>query len=201
MPKIVLKPNSPEYADGAAKAKGRTRSCDMPGCADAGEFRAPKDRSLTEYHWFCQEHIREYNTAWDFFSGMATRDVEDHIIQSLYGDRPTRRTDTYRGFEAELQRKIREMWHFEEIKPDPEVNMNARPTGNPELDALNIMGLSAPVTFATIKTRYRELVKKYHPDHNRHDPAAEELIKQVNMAYTILKMSFGNDARATFYTD
>ena len=32
--------------------------------------------------------------------------------------------------------------------------------------------------------------KKYHPDLNGHDPVAEELLKKINMAYTILKMAY-----------
>ena len=53
-----------------------------------------------------------------------------------------------------------------------------------------IMGLEPPLSLAGIKARYKELVKKYHPDINRDDPKAEELLKSVNMAYTILKLNY-----------
>ena len=70
MPRIVLKPNSAEFHDPAKGSKRATRACGMPGCAAAGEYRAPKDRALSDYHWFCLDHVREYNSAWNFFQGM-----------------------------------------------------------------------------------------------------------------------------------
>jgi len=26
--------------------------------------------AAAEYYWFCLEHVREYNQAWDYFKGM-----------------------------------------------------------------------------------------------------------------------------------
>jgi DnaJ-class molecular chaperone len=49
------------------------------------------------------------------------------------------------------------------------------------------MGLTPPVSFEKIKERYRTLMKTYHPDLKPGDAEAEELVKRVNMAYTILK--------------
>lgn len=191
MPKIQLKTNSPEFEQvGPVRPRGAVRCCDMPGCQNSGEHRAPKDRSLTDYYWFCLDHVQEYNAAWDFFAGMQAVDMERHIIESLYGDRPTWRSDTYRGLEAELKRKIHEAYHFTEEQPGPEEQRP--PTGNPEIDALSVLGLDTPVTFDTIKKRYRELVKKYHPDHNTPSPDTQDLIKHINMAYTILKMAYAD---------
>jgi hypothetical protein len=192
MPKIVLKPNSPEFQDARAKASRHTRLCDMPGCRMEATHRAPKDRSLGEYHHFCQTHVQDYNAAWDFFSGMADRDIEDHIVAALYGDRPTWRSDIYRGLDQELRAKIHATYIFDE--PEPQPNPHHEPTGNPELDALTVLGLRQPVTFAAIKTRYRELVKQYHPDSHGSTAPTQDLIKRINMAYTILKMAFRTDA-------
>lgn len=192
MPKIVLKPNSPEYHDPRSQGRAHTRHCEMPNCPFRAEFRAPKNRGLNDYYWFCEGHVREYNAAWDFFAGMATQDVENHIIQSLYGDRPTWRSDAYRGLADELQAKIREAYTGD-TEPQPEAPFERHMTGNPELDALAVIGLDTPVTFTAIKARYRDLVKKYHPDAIGHDPESEERIKQINMAYTILKMAYRID--------
>lgn len=193
MPKIQLKNNSPEFKDGArASAPPVGRHCDMPGCQEPATNRAPRDRSLSDYYWFCLNHVGEYNTAWDFFAGMQETDVEKQIIASLYGDRPTWRSDSYRGLEAELKRKIHQARYFTDDEPDePRVHQPA--TGNPELDALSILGLTGPVVFDVIKKRYRELVKKYHPDHNPPSPETEDLIKRINMAYTILKMAYAEN--------
>ena len=52
------------------------RRCDHPDCAEAGEHRAPRDRGLKEYYWFCLEHVRAYNAAWDYFRGMSATEIE-----------------------------------------------------------------------------------------------------------------------------
>ena len=55
----------------------------MPGCDACGEHRAPKDRSLSNYYYFCTEHAREYNKTWNFFEGMSTDDVEEHVSDHM----------------------------------------------------------------------------------------------------------------------
>ncbi len=191
MPRITLKPNSPDFADSSAAKVRRPhqKPCDMPGCPSHGEHRAPKDRSLREYYFFCFEHAQDYNKAWDFFDGMAPQDVESHIIQTLYGDRPTWRSDYYRGLEDNLKTKAWQEYHFTHEAPAKEAAKEARLSG-PEGEALAIMGLNPPVTYTAIKNRYKELAKLYHPDMNKNNPEGEELLKKVNMAYTILKLAY-----------
>ncbi len=188
MPRIVLKPNSAEFHDPAKGSKRATRACGMPGCAAAGEYRAPKDRALSDYHWFCLDHVREYNSAWNFFQGMSGTEVEEHIVSSLYGDRPTRRYDN-EGMADAIRRAAWQTYHFTEEEP-AKAHFSQEQKNTPEYEAMMIMGLEPPVTLDGIKARYKELVKKYHPDINRNDPKAEELLKSVNMAYTILKLNY-----------
>ena len=50
---------------------GTDRPCEVPGCGGLGEFRAPRSpRQLRAYRWFCLDHVRAYNAAWDFYRGM-----------------------------------------------------------------------------------------------------------------------------------
>ena len=58
------------------------------------------------------------------------------------------------------------------------------------MNPYEVLGIKPNATDAEIKAAYRNLVKKYHPDINREDPQAEELLKKINMAYTILKVAF-----------
>ena len=53
--------------------------------------------------------------------------------------------------------------------------------------AMEALGLEAPLTWGTLRKRYRELVKKFHPDANGGDTAAEEKLKLINQAYATLK--------------
>lgn len=164
----------------------------MPGCSCAGEHKAPKHRGLNDYYYFCVDHIREYNQAWDFFSGMSADEVQNHILQSVYGFRPTWKYGVNGNPDDILRDKA---WHFygeetpkAEQQRKREFSQEERQT--PEYEALAIMGLEAPITLPEIKVRYKELAKKHHPDLNKGDQKSEELLKRINMAYTILKLAY-----------
>ncbi|MCD8154606.1 MAG: DnaJ domain-containing protein [Clostridiales bacterium] len=55
-----------------------------------------------------------------------------------------------------------------------------------EKDYYKILGINREADESTIKKAYRKLAKKYHPDTNAGDPAAEEKFKEITEAYTIL---------------
>ena len=164
----------------------------MPGCLDSGDYKAPKDRSLSEYYHFCHEHITEYNKAWDFFQGMNASEIEDHIIRSATWDRPTRKFSDF-DMEDKLRSKAWDFYNGDKESSDKS-NGNSyhrhEDRNTPEFEALAIMGLEPPVDLKEIKTKYKSLAKKYHPDLNQNDPKAEDLLKSINMAYTILKLAY-----------
>ena len=118
MPRIQLKPNSPEFAEDRAKAPA-PRICDMPGCACAGEYKAPKSREENDYFWFCLEHVQEYNKAWDYFSGMSHAEIEQQIIRGALWDRPTRPFHSYADLKEQLYRKARQTYSYKD-KPEEE---------------------------------------------------------------------------------
>jgi hypothetical protein len=197
MPKIFLKPNSAEYNDPSDSSRGEGMPCHMPECSKTAEFKAPKDRNLSEYYWFCYEHICDYNKAWDFFSGMAQIDIEDHIVRSMMWDRPTWRFGGKKNFEEELRKKASGLRGDKDSETEESEESQKRsssfygiPPNTPEYEALGIMNLSPPLDLDKIKRRYKELAKKHHPDRNRGSKESEELLKEVNMAYTILKLAF-----------
>lgn len=183
--RVKLKEKSPEFVEGKRTTPIK-HVCDMPHCKDAGNFRAPKDRSLSEYYHFCETHIREYNAAWDFFDGMSQIDIEKHIRESMFGDRPTWVYTSSPDFEETLRQKASSFRDFEDEQPRKKRESRVAEV-SPERDALALMGLEMPTTFAKIRERYRTLMKTYHPDKNPGDKEAEELVKRINMAYTILK--------------
>ena len=196
MPKIYLKPNSPEFADGPVR-KSKEQLCEMPGCSLKAEHKAPKHRGLNEYYHFCLDHVREYNKAWNFFDGLSESEVQDHMYSSYYGDRPTWKYGVNGDSEDALYDKIWQTYHGTDKEP-PRRERNERfgsgfstdTRQTPEVEALAIMGLEPPVELADIKKRYKELAKKHHPDLNKGCSKSEELLKRVNMAYTILKLAY-----------
>jgi len=117
MPEIFLKPKSASFAD--SQSHSCTHVCDMPGCFETGGHRAPKDRSLSDYYNFCFEHARDYNKAWNFFQGMSTDDVEEHIYNSMYGDRPTWKYGVNGNAEDALYQQAWKMKFGEDAEPPP----------------------------------------------------------------------------------
>ncbi len=187
MPTIRLKYKSPEFEE---NSNSTIKKCDMPGCPDYGEHKAPKHRGLNEYYFFCFNHIKEYNKAWDFFEGMSSDEIQNHITNSLYGDRPTWKSDV--KAEEKLYEAARKTYYFdnEETKEETRNNNFYGNTNTPEYEAMAIMGLTPPINLEIIKAQYKKLAKKYHPDLNNGNSDAQELLKKINMAYTILKLAF-----------
>lgn len=56
-----------------------------------------------------------------------------------------------------------------------------------EREALAILNLQPGSTLEEIKRRHKELAKKYHPDIRGGDKKAEEILKNINQAYTHLR--------------
>ncbi|WP_114395232.1 J domain-containing protein [Oleisolibacter albus] len=187
--------NKPDLSfDFREKPRGALRACDHPGCAESGEYRAPKGRqSLNEYWWFCLEHVREYNRSWDFYAGMSQDEIERAVRHDTTWQRPTWPMGNWRTRERVMRDKLftggfafGADWGEERPQEPP----RARPR-TPEEEALAVLDLPAGSDFATVKTRYRQLAKKHHPDANGGSKEAEERLKRINQAYNTLKGSFG----------
>jgi curved DNA-binding protein CbpA len=173
------------------------RGCDVAGCAHLGEYRAPKSReSLREYYWFCLDHVREYNQKWDFFKGMTPGEIETHMQRSVTWDLPTWRMTQAGAIEEETRRKIyrhfsggRIFGEFSFDSMEEEQRHGTEPP-SPVRDALKTIGLDVGASWTHIKARYKTLAKTYHPDIAGNDATAEEHLKKINLAYSILKLSY-----------
>ena len=54
-------------------------------------------------------------------------------------------------------------------------------------DPYSVLGVSPNATDDEIKEAYRKLAKKYHPDINPDKKLAEEMMKEINLAYDTIK--------------
>jgi DnaJ-domain-containing protein 1 len=165
----------------------RVRMCDQPGCREAGEHRAPQGRDrLDQYYWFCLDHVRAYNAAWNYYAGMSEAEIESEIRRDMVGQRPSW------PLGARVSRvhwKIRDQFGFFADEDAPEREVRRRPETKEET-ALRLFELESPFTLVRLKARYKELVKLHHPDAHGGDKAAEERLKLINQAYSTLKAAY-----------
>ncbi len=170
--------------------------CDQVGCERAGAHRAPKGRGREGQFWrFCTEHAAAYNKRWNYFEGMTDAELADYQAKEETGHRPTW---TFRG--GRLDRYSAAMRGFRNGRAHDPFSMFGAP-GEPangpvkqrrrltrlQMLALEAMSLEENATAPEIRTRYAELVKRWHPDSNGGDRSAEEQLQRVLRAYQTLK--------------
>lgn len=191
---IRIKPRREE------KAAPIEHVCDWEGCEKAGEYRAPKGaRGEGQYHHFCLEHVRHYNTSFNFFADMDKDELEEALHSppkaesrsSFATGNPGTRTsrqaaaglrpgDKY-GDPFGVFAKYR---HRQAQKPATE---RVKPLHEQDRRALETLGIVGPPKSDEIKRAYKTLVKIHHPDANGGDKSSEERLRTIISAYSHLK--------------
>src|SRR5437879_9246543 len=142
-------------------AQPQQRVCDAPGGLLCGEYRAPRARDrLTEYRWFCLEHVREYNRKWDYFAGLGAEQIEAHIRADTIWRRPVWPLGGGRHRDSNIHivdpfDLAGEVGLDERPKPPPRQDGSEQLT-LAERNALGVLELSWPLTRADVKSRYKE---------------------------------------------
>jgi len=175
------------------------RSCDHPGCIAGGDYRAPKSRlDLHDYFWFCLDHVRAYNSAWNYYAGMSDAEIEAEIRHDTVWQRPSWRLGDRHG--PAYAERLRD--HFGVLSGNPDGpgtrSQRDRDKGRDRVrralsareQALAVFEIEPPFTLVRLKARYKTLVKLHHPDAHGGDKAAEEKLKIINQAYATLKASY-----------
>ena len=168
--------------------------CDMPGCPERAGYRAPRSRqTLNAYFWFCLDHVREYNARWDYYKGMTPGQIEAHLRADVSWNRPSWRLGHLGGTAALDEDQLLDPLGL--LRGVSDGRGRGRHRGHKPIDErpealrqpLEALGLGWPVSLAEVKTRYKDLARRHHPDANGGDRAAEERLKTINVAYTALR--------------
>jgi hypothetical protein len=168
-------------------------TCEWVGCTEKATHRAPKGRGRENDYWrYCLNHVREYNQSYNFFAGMNDAAVMAYQKDAITGHRPTWKMGTGKGgVRPDLNRFDRRTDPFglfgEGMRAEQKARAETRPVRNAERKALDTLGLEAGATAPEVKSRFKELVKRHHPDANGGDRSTEDRLVEIIQAYNYLK--------------
>ncbi len=181
----------------ASRFHGRTpraAPCDEPGCREAGEFRAPLAPGNFDgpgaWRWLCLDHVRAFNAGYNYFRGMSADEIaeaqtpfagwerETRAFTTSGADRPPRWADFSDPLDAISGRFRATM---------PQDRQDGRALSVENRRDLKTLGLNIDADRRALRTRYSELVRRYHPDRNGGDRSHERALTEVIAAYGRLK--------------
>ena len=166
------------------------RRCAAAGCLQEGSYPAPRSRSaLRDYLWFCLEHVREYNKSWNYYEGLQGAALEAEIRRATTWERPSWKFATGKPSENSFEDPLG-LFDFE----NRTVDLAARQIPPEERRAWKILQLSPISDIDIVKKQYKRLVKQNHPDKNGGDAAAEERLKDINLAYSLIRKSLASSS-------
>lgn len=190
--------------DPEAEVKTHAPICQWDGCKQPGTHKAPVGRMKEgEYFQFCFDHVREYNKGFNYFSGLAEGEIARFQKEAMTGHRPTwtigsnaaaSSGGTARSAPDFAQQRSGRAGYYNRMR-DPNTIFGGHGTPRQrkakplEAKALETLGLDTRATGTDIKTRYKELVKRHHPDANGGDRGSEDRFRDVLQAYRVLKQA------------
>ena len=162
--------------------------CDWNNCNNIGEYKAPVEKDNSKkYRLLCLEHIKEFNKNWNYFENMKDEEILQFIKADMTWHKPTQNFSAQDNF-------FKILWN-NALKEDLGKNgidknhtkMTSFNFSNKDLKAFEILGLEVDINWEIIRSKFKKLVKKFHPDMNSGDKKFEEKLKIITLAYTQLK--------------
>ena len=178
------------------RVEGTGKHCERPGCREGGEFRAPGPRRSGfdgpgDYRWFCLDHVREFNSGYDWFEGMSAEEILAAQSPIPGWDRETRAFSPTAGIDqaprwGDFSDPLEAIAARARARR-PAERTDGRPVTPQERQALEVLGLALEATRHELRSRYSQLVRKYHPDRNGGDRSYETRLQAVVEAYQLLR--------------
>jgi curved DNA-binding protein CbpA len=176
-------------------------ACQWKGCLAAGLYRAPKGRGQEgQYLLLCLDHVREFNASYNYFDGWSSAEVEAFQKNSVVGHRPTWKSGANLPPGRDAGQSSARTQPFARPFGDSHAFFawrSGRPSGEEprrrlkplEAKSLEALDLAATADKAEIKARFKELVKRHHPDANGGDKRSENKLREIIQAYNYLKQA------------
>ena len=165
--------------------------CDWENCKDQGLYKAPieKDNSK-KFRLLCLKHIKIFNKNWNYFKNMTDQEIEYFIKSDITWHKTTKNfgsTDSFFNilWNNALDDKLN-IFKTSNFKDFKKANISQT-----DRDALEVMELNVEVKWEKIHAKFKELVKKYHPDRNQGNKLLEDKLKKITLAYSQLKKTLG----------
>jgi len=177
------------------------RLCAEPGCTEPGEFRAPVDGASSgfdgpgDWQFLCLGHVRAFNMRYNFFNGMSPDEISEAqrpyagwqretraFSPTASADRPPRWADFADPLDAIGAR-------FRGGRAAVAERKDGKPLSGEDRKALGVMALEIDADRKALRTRYAELLRRYHPDRNGGDRSHERQLQGVVEAYQLLRKS------------
>ncbi|HVM37064.1 MAG TPA: J domain-containing protein [Sphingomicrobium sp.] len=173
------------------RVEGAAGLCAVPGCGEPGEYKAPLEpanfNGPGSWRLLCLEHVRVHNASYNYFQGMSTDEISE--AQTPYGgwERETRAfasagmdpPPAWSNFSDPLDAIAARFRRGEGPAPSRFSRAERR--------ALSVLGLGEDTDLHTVRKRYSELVRRFHPDRNGGDRSHEDRLGQVIGAWQTLR--------------
>src|SRR5262245_4691777 len=199
----MIRIHRPASQRSAAREQGPC--CQWKGCTEQGRYRAPKGRGRDgEFFIFCTDHVRQYNTTYNYFEGMSDAEFASFQKDAVHGHRPTWKVGenawsqgTHRGASSADLKGFADArvagakgfyaWRASQSRSETqEYRRGLKPL---ERKALETLDLDLKASKEEIKTRFEELVKRHHPDSNGGYRGSEDKLREIIQAYNYLKQA------------
>ena len=178
--------------------------CQWQGCRQPAEHRAPQGRGREgSFFLFCLDHVKQYNREYNYFQGMSDTEVSDFQKSAITGHRPTWEMGTRSApppVAETRSRRSKTRFGTQQPEEDPfelfggpggsakaKPGAGRKPVGNMARKSLRALDLSDHASKVEIKSRFKELVKRHHPDANGGDRTTEDKLREIIQAYNFLK--------------
>ena len=159
------------------------RICNNPDCDELGIYPAPKSRNnLREYNYFFIDHVRDFNKSWNYFAGLNEEELEVEIRKSVTWDRPSWKFGT-KTINHDFEKAFKFFDEQKKIRKNKVIDKKLE-------NCFKVLELNSDSNLKEIKSKYKLLAKKWHPDAQNSVASKNNKDKFINIsnAYkTILK--------------